>query len=146
MCEGDGTVTVEMQFLADVELPCEECNATRYKSTVLEIKYKGKASTMAKLLVVLGGSDAAPQGLRRIEKRFGHRERLENVAGGESVERFAGEAAHDFTEKNKAKVGVFHQLARLMDQRLAITRARTASSPGHLCKNRDAPAAPHHGA
>jgi excinuclease ABC subunit A len=43
VCEGDGTVTVEMQFLADVELPCEECNATRYKSSVLEIKYKGKS-------------------------------------------------------------------------------------------------------
>jgi excinuclease ABC subunit A len=42
VCEGDGTVTVEMQFLADVELPCEECNGTRYKSGVLEIKYKGK--------------------------------------------------------------------------------------------------------
>ena len=42
VCEGDGTVTVEMQFLADVELPCEECNGTRYKSTVLEIRYKGK--------------------------------------------------------------------------------------------------------
>jgi excinuclease ABC subunit A len=42
VCEGDGSVTVEMQFLADVELPCEECNATRYKSSTLEIKYKGK--------------------------------------------------------------------------------------------------------
>ena len=42
VCEGDGTVTVEMQFLADVELPCEECNGTRYKSSILEIKYKGK--------------------------------------------------------------------------------------------------------
>jgi excinuclease ABC subunit A len=42
VCEGDGTVTVEMQFLADVELPCEECNGTRYKGSVLEIRYKGK--------------------------------------------------------------------------------------------------------
>jgi excinuclease ABC subunit A len=42
VCEGDGTVTVEMQFLADVELPCEECNGTRYKSSILEVKYKGK--------------------------------------------------------------------------------------------------------
>ncbi len=42
VCEGDGTVTVEMQFLADVELPCEECNGTRYKTGVLEVKYKGK--------------------------------------------------------------------------------------------------------
>ena len=40
-CQGDGTVTVEMQFLADVELVCEECKGTRYKSSTLEIKYKG---------------------------------------------------------------------------------------------------------
>ena len=42
VCEGDGTVTVEMQFLADVELPCEECNGTRYKASILDIRYKGK--------------------------------------------------------------------------------------------------------
>ncbi|HVG27682.1 MAG TPA: excinuclease ABC subunit UvrA, partial [Acidobacteriaceae bacterium] len=42
VCEGDGTVTVEMQFLADVELPCEECTGTRYKASILEVKYKGK--------------------------------------------------------------------------------------------------------
>jgi len=41
-CEGDGTVTVEMQFLADVELVCEECKGTRYKPSVLEVRYKGK--------------------------------------------------------------------------------------------------------
>jgi excinuclease ABC subunit A len=40
-CQGDGTVTVEMQFLADVELVCEECKGTRYKSSVLDIRYKG---------------------------------------------------------------------------------------------------------
>ncbi len=43
VCDGDGTVTVEMQFLADVELPCEECNGTRYKASTLEVKYKGKS-------------------------------------------------------------------------------------------------------
>ncbi len=41
-CEGDGTVTVEMQFLADVELICEECKGTRYKPQVLEVRYRGK--------------------------------------------------------------------------------------------------------
>jgi excinuclease ABC subunit A len=41
-CEGDGTVTVEMQFLADVELPCEDCNGTRYQAKVLDVEYKGK--------------------------------------------------------------------------------------------------------
>jgi len=42
VCEGDGTVTVEMQFLADIELPCEECNGTRYKASILDVKYKNK--------------------------------------------------------------------------------------------------------
>ena len=41
-CQGDGTVTVEMQFLADVELICEECKGTRYKPEVLEARYRGK--------------------------------------------------------------------------------------------------------
>jgi excinuclease ABC subunit A len=42
-CQGDGTVTVEMQFLADVELICEECRGTRFKSGVLEVLYHGKS-------------------------------------------------------------------------------------------------------
>ena len=42
VCQGDGTVTVEMQFLADVELICEECKGTRYKSDVLDVRYRGK--------------------------------------------------------------------------------------------------------
>ena len=41
-CQGDGTVTVEMQFLADVELICEECRGQRFKSSVLEVRYHGK--------------------------------------------------------------------------------------------------------
>jgi excinuclease ABC subunit A len=41
VCQGDGTVTVEMQFLADVELVCDECKGTRFKSSILDIKYKG---------------------------------------------------------------------------------------------------------
>jgi len=41
-CQGDGTVTVEMQFLADVELICEECKGTRYKPEILEIRYHGR--------------------------------------------------------------------------------------------------------
>jgi excinuclease ABC subunit A len=41
-CQGDGTVTVEMQFLADVELICEDCKGTRYKPIILDVRYKGK--------------------------------------------------------------------------------------------------------
>jgi excinuclease ABC subunit A len=41
VCQGDGTVTVEMQFLADVELICDECKGTRFKSGILDIRYNG---------------------------------------------------------------------------------------------------------
>lgn len=41
-CQGSGTVTVEMQFLADVELTCEDCRGTRFREEVLNVKYKGK--------------------------------------------------------------------------------------------------------
>ncbi|MBZ5554752.1 MAG: excinuclease ABC subunit UvrA [Acidobacteriia bacterium] len=41
-CEGDGRVTVEMQFLADVELICEDCKGCRFKPSVLEVRYRGK--------------------------------------------------------------------------------------------------------
>jgi excinuclease ABC subunit A len=41
-CQGDGTVTMEMQFLADVELLCEECGGRRYKPGILEVRYKGR--------------------------------------------------------------------------------------------------------
>jgi excinuclease ABC subunit A len=41
-CQGEGTLTVEMQFLADVELICEECRGTRFKSSVLEVRYREK--------------------------------------------------------------------------------------------------------
>lgn len=40
-CQGAGTVTVEMQFLADVELPCEECGGTRFQPHILEVRYRG---------------------------------------------------------------------------------------------------------
>jgi len=42
-CQGDGTVTMEMQFLADVDLVCEECGGRRFKSNILDIHYKGKS-------------------------------------------------------------------------------------------------------
>src|SRR5687767_6113370 len=42
VCQGDGTVTVEMQFLADIELVCEECKGTRFKQQVLDVRYRGK--------------------------------------------------------------------------------------------------------
>ncbi len=41
-CKGEGTVTVEMQFMADLVLECEACHGRRFKRDVLEVKYMGK--------------------------------------------------------------------------------------------------------
>ena len=48
-CEGEGSVTVEMQFLPDITLPCESCKGTRYKKEARDITYKG-----ASIVDVLG--------------------------------------------------------------------------------------------
>jgi excinuclease ABC subunit A len=42
ICQGSGVVTIEMQFLADVELTCEDCRGMRFKQEVLDVKYKGR--------------------------------------------------------------------------------------------------------
>ncbi len=42
-CKGEGEQLVEMQFLADVHLTCEDCGGKRFKETVLEVHYKGKS-------------------------------------------------------------------------------------------------------
>ncbi|MCD7710791.1 MAG: excinuclease ABC subunit UvrA [Porphyromonadaceae bacterium] len=41
-CKGEGTITVEMQFMADLVLPCEACHGKRFKSDILEVEYRGK--------------------------------------------------------------------------------------------------------
>ncbi|SPE77836.1 UvrABC system protein A [Flavobacterium columnare] len=41
-CKGEGTINVEMVFMADVSLPCETCNGKRFKKEILEIQFEGK--------------------------------------------------------------------------------------------------------
>jgi excinuclease ABC subunit A len=41
-CQGEGTTTVEMQFMADIHLTCESCKGKRFKNEILEVKYKDK--------------------------------------------------------------------------------------------------------
>lgn len=43
VCQGEGQITVEMQFMADIQLQCEGCKGKRYKSETLEVLYKGKS-------------------------------------------------------------------------------------------------------
>lgn len=42
VCKGDGVVTIEMQFMADVHLQCDTCNGKRFKKEVLEVNFEGK--------------------------------------------------------------------------------------------------------
>ena len=41
-CKGEGTITIEMQFMADITIPCETCHGKRFKKEVLEVEYRGK--------------------------------------------------------------------------------------------------------
>lgn len=41
-CKGDGTITIEMQFMADITIPCEACHGERFKRDVLDIEYRSK--------------------------------------------------------------------------------------------------------
>ena len=42
MCKGEGTIKVEMQFMADIVLECEECHGKRFKKDILDVKYEGR--------------------------------------------------------------------------------------------------------
>ncbi len=42
-CLGEGKITISMQFMADVNLRCDECNGRRFKDNILDVKYKGKS-------------------------------------------------------------------------------------------------------
>jgi excinuclease ABC subunit A len=68
-CQGEGEVRVEMQFLADVFVPCEQCEGMRFKPQVLEVHYRGKNvhqvldMTVREALTFFNGS---PKVLRRL--------------------------------------------------------------------------------
>ncbi len=42
-CKGEGTVTIEMQFMADITMPCEACHGKRFRPEVLEVRHNGKS-------------------------------------------------------------------------------------------------------
>ncbi len=41
-CQGEGTITIPMQFMADIKGPCDVCNGKRFKQEILEVEYRGK--------------------------------------------------------------------------------------------------------
>lgn len=74
MCQGEGTVTVPMQFMADLVLECEACHGRRFKSEVLEVRYRDKniydvlEMTVNQAVEFFSESDGAAE--RRIVKRL----------------------------------------------------------------------------
>jgi len=69
-CEGEGEVKVEMQFLADVFVPCDQCDGKRFKPQVLEVRYKGRSIDQVLDLTVreaLAFFGTSPKVLRRLQ-------------------------------------------------------------------------------
>jgi excinuclease ABC subunit A len=69
-CEGEGEVKVEMQFLADVFVPCDVCEGKRFKPQVLEVKYRGRSVDQVLEMTVreaLGFFSTSPKVLRRLQ-------------------------------------------------------------------------------
>ncbi|MFN7980534.1 MAG: excinuclease ABC subunit UvrA [Vicinamibacterales bacterium] len=69
-CQGEGEVRVEMQFLADVFVPCDECDGKRFKPQVLEVQYRGRSIVQVLDLTVreaLTFFSSSPKVLRRLQ-------------------------------------------------------------------------------
>ena len=69
-CEGEGEVKVEMQFLADVFVPCELCEGKRFKPQVLEVRYRGRSVDQVLDMTVreaLAFFSSSPKVLRRLQ-------------------------------------------------------------------------------
>ena len=69
-CEGEGEVKVEMQFLADVFVPCEQCEGKRFKQQVLDVRYRGRSVDQVLDMTVreaLTFFSSSPKVLRRLQ-------------------------------------------------------------------------------
>jgi excinuclease ABC subunit A len=69
-CQGEGEVRVEMQFLADVFVPCDQCEGRRFKPQVLEVRYRGRSIQQVLDLTVreaLAFFSSSPKVLRRLQ-------------------------------------------------------------------------------
>lgn len=70
VCEGEGEITVEMQFMADVHLVCEECKGKRFREEILEVEYHGKNISDVLLMTVDNAMEFFSQEDESLEKRI----------------------------------------------------------------------------
>ena len=140
VCKGDGQIKIEMHFLPDVYVPCEQCDGRRYNRETLEVRFKGK--TIADVLAMpveeaVGVLRAHPQdqaqtaGAARCRPRL----RAPRPAGDDAVRRRgpAGEAGH---RAGEGRDGPHALHPRRADDRPALRRrpapARDAPAPRRL--------------
>jgi excinuclease ABC subunit A len=69
-CKGDGFITVEMQFMADVKLECEACKGKRFKQDILEVEYRGKSIGDILEMTIDEAIDFFEAGKGNIEKKI----------------------------------------------------------------------------
>ena len=70
VCEGEGEITVGMQFMADVHLPCDNCHGKRYKSETLEVEYRGKNIADILQMDIQSALDFFKEGTDKIEQKI----------------------------------------------------------------------------
>lgn len=70
VCEGEGDISVSMQFMADVHLVCDQCQGSRYKSETLEIKYREKSIADILEMDIESGLKFFKEGTDRIELKI----------------------------------------------------------------------------
>lgn len=70
VCEGDGEITVGMQFMADVHLTCEQCNGTRYKSETLDITFRDQSISDILNMDVQTAFEFFKAGTEKIEEKI----------------------------------------------------------------------------
>ncbi len=136
-CKGAGTITVEMQFMADLVLECEACHGHRFKHDILDVRYKGKNiddvlnMTIAEALEFFAGEETITKRLKTLnDVGLGYIKLGQNsssLSGGENqrvkLAYFIGQERQDPTLFifDEPTTGLhFHDIGRLMQSMNAL--------------------------
>ena len=70
VCRGDGQIKIEMHFLPDVYVPCEQCHGKRYNRETLDVRFKGKSDRRRARHARRGGASSSSQHIPKIRRRL----------------------------------------------------------------------------